>query len=110
MPVFGKEKLKFAAETVRELASEVPPWMCCVAWAPPTASKDPAAWREPEVEIAASELAPGDEKNEEPALITDVEVRNPTVTSAEISVGVNVVPDIVVDVGFAFIADIYLAE
>lgn len=45
----------------REL-TEVPPCMCCVAWVPPTAAREPAAWREPEVEIKEREDELGEAK------------------------------------------------
>jgi len=83
--------------------------MCCVADLPPTASGDPAACREPEVEIERREFAPGEAKYEELDEAMDVEVRKPMAVKAEISGGVNAVPLTEVEVGFAFITEMYLA-
>jgi hypothetical protein len=84
--------------------------MCCIARAPPTASKEPAACRDPDVETEASELAPGDAKKEELVVFKAVaEVRKPTPTSTDSSAEVNAVPDIDVEVGFASIVEMYFA-
>ena len=53
-----------AATDGRDPDNEVPPWMCWVACVPPAASREPAAWRDPDVETARSELAPGEAKSE----------------------------------------------
>lgn len=39
-----------------------------------------------------------------------VDVKKPTVTNAEISADVKAVPDMVVDVGFAFITELYFTN
>jgi hypothetical protein len=84
--------------------------MCCVAEAPPTASKEPAACRDPDVETEASELAPGDAKNEELVVFKAVaEVRKPTPTSTESSAEVKEEPEIDVDVGLESMTEMYFA-
>ena len=108
VPVFGREKL-YDVSMDREALSDVPPCMCCVADLPPTASGDPAAWRDPEVEIERREFAPGEAKYEEFGEATDVEVNKPVAAKAEISVGVNAIPLTEVEVGFAFITERYFS-
>ena len=43
-------------------------------------------------------------------MIAPVDVRKPTVIKAEISAVVKAVPDIVVDVGFAFMTKLYFTD
>ena len=93
----------------RDPDSEVPPWMCWVAYMPPTASSEPAAWRDPEADTAPSELAPGEAKTEEPAPKAVIEVKKPKFTSVEISAEVKLVPDTVEDARLAVITEMYLA-
>lgn len=94
----------------REPDSETPPpWMCCVAEVPPTASREPAAWRDPDLDTAVRELVPSAKKEELDGVLLLGEVRKPDVTSTEISGDVKCVPGIVDDVGFAFITEIYLS-
>jgi hypothetical protein len=82
--------------------------MCWVADAPPTASREPAAWREPEEDIEVRELCPGDAKYEE-FEETLVEVRNPIVVRADISAGLKAVPGTEVEVGLASITEMYFS-
>jgi hypothetical protein len=83
--------------------------MCCVADEPPTASNEPAAYREPEVEIDTRELAPGEAKYEEVEELMLVEVKSPTADRAEISEGVKAVPLIEAEFGLAFIKAMYFS-
>jgi hypothetical protein len=76
---------------------------------PPTASRDPAAWREPDVETAVRELAPGDAKKEEVDRRADVEVRKPADTRRESSGDVKVLPGIDAEVGLVFMVEMYFA-
>jgi hypothetical protein len=109
IPVCGREKEKVDVERLRD-ASGVPPCMCCVAYVPPTASKEPAACRNPDVDIEAKELALGEAKNAEPLFSMVVEVSRPAPVSMAISGGVKAVLGIVVDVGLASIISIYLSN
>jgi hypothetical protein len=83
--------------------------MCWVADAPPMASSEPAAWREPEDDMDMRELAPGDAKYEEVDEEAVLEVRRPTAVKAESSVELNVTPLIEVEVEFAFIVRMYFS-
>ena len=103
----GRDKLYCAATEGRD---PDPPWICWVACVPPTASREPAAWRDPDAETARSELAPGDAKREVLDGKYEAEVRKPKVTKAESSGDVKVVPGMDVDVGLAFMAAIYFAD
>jgi len=74
---------------------------------PPTASKEPAACRDPEAEIAARELAPGEPKKNELELRADADVRKPVATKSESSGDVKAVPDIDAEAGLAFMIEMY---
>ena len=59
--------------------------------------------------MAARELAPTEAKNDVLLLVVAEDVRSPAVVKVEISRGVKAVPGMVVDVGLAFIREMYLA-
>lgn len=88
--------------------NEVPPWICTVAELPPTASAEPAAWRDPHVEIDCRELAPGEAKYDKREFEALADVRRPTPVSAAISADVKADPDMVVEVGLVVIKEMYL--
>lgn len=71
---------------------------------------EPAAWRDPDVDIESKELAPGDAKNERRLSETLVEVRRPTPVSTEISEEVKLELSMVVEVGFASMIEMYFAN
>ncbi|OSS54737.1 hypothetical protein B5807_01613 [Epicoccum nigrum] len=107
MPVCGREKENVPVAGAREVRG-VPPCMCWVACWPPTASSEPAAWRDPDAEIADREAAPGEAKKaEEVVLSMEIEVRNPVPVSAAISAAVNAEPGTVDDDGLASMSMIY---
>lgn len=90
-----------------------PPEICFEASAPPTAAREPAACREPadEIEARLPRLpAPGEAKRDDRVSGALGAVIKPAAMSAETSVGVNPLPDIIVEVGLAFISDTYLAR
>lgn len=88
---------------------DVPPWMCWVADAPPTASREPAAWRDPDDEMDMSELVPGEVKKERLDEDADVDVRKPIAVNVDISEGAKAVPGIDVVVGLASMVEMYFS-
>lgn len=74
---------------------------------PPTASKEPAACRDPEAEIAARELAPGEPKKKELEPTADADVRKPVATRSESSGDVKAAPDIEAEARLVFIIEMY---